>query len=59
MGWAERLNIKSDWTLRNAQRIVAQNKKLEEKRELEEKIKPIVRDIVDEIYKTDKEERND
>ena len=30
MGWAERLNPKSDWTLRNERRIVAANAKAKE-----------------------------
>ena len=32
MGWAERLNPRSDWNLRNARRIIAENAKWEEDR---------------------------
>lgn len=32
MGWAERLNPRSDWNLRNARRIIAANAKAEEEK---------------------------
>ena len=41
MGWAERLNPKSDWNLRNAQRIVA--------RDEEEKRKERTKELVNEL----------
>jgi hypothetical protein len=41
MGWAERLNPKSDWTLRNARRIVAQN----EERERKERVKKAAEEL--------------
>jgi hypothetical protein len=41
MGWAERLNPKSNWNLRNAKRIVAKHKKLEEEKISQEALNKI------------------
>ena len=38
MGWAERLNPKSDWNLRNARRIIAQNEEWERKKRVKEAV---------------------
>jgi hypothetical protein len=35
MGWAERLNPRSDWTLREARRVVARHEAIREKEERE------------------------
>jgi hypothetical protein len=46
MGWAERLNPKSDWTLRNARRIIAKHDTKVKKKENEEIINKIKTEII-------------
>lgn len=53
MGWAERLNPRSDWNLRHARRIIAEQAKWEEDRQRAETVNQAVsrgQRVVDWLY---------